>query len=469
MIVPETHDMNKMPHVTASEQPGLKTTRPSSGWLGSLFLGLALVVIYMINGRDLGTYDTIANSVLPFFILRGGGIYFDNEVMGHVRSNVTLPDHLTISHGHIVTLYPIAPALVAVPFFAPQVAVLDLYDPGWDKDRRVALAESLRMAKLSMALVVALAGVVLHRHLLALGVGRAAIPAVLAACLGSDLWTVGSQALWQHGPAALALVTAIALLHPQPVGRGRLALAGASTALLVACRPLDMVFATAIVIWLAWTDRRGLRWFLPAPIVVGLALLCYNVWFFGTILGGQPKLEQYHMKLHGVPAAWSGDLVDGVLGTLLSPNRGLLVFSPWIALALLTLVVPGVRRRLCDHSLSCFLILSLIPYLMILARYSVWWGGHCFGPRYWTEAIPLFALLFAFGLEWMLARSRVLVAVSAMTVIFSIGVQSIGAFCYPSTWNSQPRNVDLHHERLWDWRDTELSRCLIEKFALGGG
>ena len=28
---------------------------------------------------------------------------------------------------------------------------------------------------------------------------------VLAAMLGSDLWTLGSQALWQHGPAAMAL------------------------------------------------------------------------------------------------------------------------------------------------------------------------------------------------------------------------------------------------------------------------
>lgn len=459
--------MTKMPHVIASEQPGLKATPQGSGWLGSLCLGLALVFIYVINGRDLGTYDTISTSLLPLFIVRGEGIYFDNKLMGNMRSNGTLPDYLTISHGRIVTLYPIAPALVAVPLFAPQVAMLDLYRPGWDRDRRVALAESLRMAKLSMALVVALAGVVLHRLLLALGVGRAAVPAVLAACLGSDLWTVGSQALWQHGPAALALVTAIALLHPQPVGRGRLALAGASTALLAACRPLDIVLAMAIVIWLAWTDWRGLRCFLPAPVVVGAVLLCYNMWFFDSILGGQSRLEQYHMKLHGASATWSGNLVEGLLGTLLSPNRGLLVFSPWIALSLATLLVPSVRRRLSAHSLICFLILSLIPFLTILSKYSVWWGGHCFGPRYWTEAVPLFAVLFAFGLEWMLARSRVLVEVSAMTVIFSIGVHAIGAFCYPSTWNSQPRNVDRHHDRLWDWRDTELSRCLIEKFESG--
>ena len=105
---------------------------------------------------------------------------------------------------------------------------------------------------------------------------------------------------------------------------------------------------------------------------------------------------------------WSGNFVDGLLGTLISPNRGLLVFSPWIAVALLTLVVPAVRRRLSAHSLICVLIVSLIPYLIILSKYSVWWGGHCFGPRYWTDVIPLFAILFAYGLDWMLARSRVL-------------------------------------------------------------
>jgi hypothetical protein len=55
-----------------------------------------------------------------------------------------------------------------------------------------------------------------------------------------------------------------------------------------------------------------------------------------------------------------------------------------------------------------------------------------------------------------------LMMVAAVTIAFSIAVQVVGAFCYPSTWNGQPRSVDLNHERLWDWRDTELSRCLIE-------
>ena len=161
--------MNKLWHGIDSPNLATHSTSVLAGWPGSVFLGLALFFAYMINGRDLGTYDTISASLLPLYILRGDGIYFDNEHLGQVGLNKPIPDFLTISHGRVVTLYPIAPALVAVPFFAPQVAVLDRYRPGWDRDRAVALAESVLMAKRAMALVVALTGVVLYRLLYALG------------------------------------------------------------------------------------------------------------------------------------------------------------------------------------------------------------------------------------------------------------------------------------------------------------
>ena len=103
---------------------------------------------------------------------------------------------------------------------------------------------------------------------------------------------------------------------------------------------MDVLFAVAIVAWLIWTDRRALLWFLPAPILGGLILLAYNLWFFGTLTGGQARLEEYHVVLHGVSGTWSTDLRDGALGTLFSPNRGLLIFSPWIGVSIATLAVP---------------------------------------------------------------------------------------------------------------------------------
>jgi hypothetical protein len=45
------------------------------------------------------------------------------------------------------------------------------------------------------------------------------------------------------------------------------------------------------------------------------------------------------------------------------------------------------------------------------------------------------------------------------TLVFSIFVQAIGAFCYPTGhWDSLPRSVDQYQERLWDWRDNQIVR-----------
>jgi hypothetical protein len=456
--------MNMASPVMGSEKQQAEATPSRPGWLGSLALGAFLLFVYLINGRGLGNDDTYSATLLPLNILHGDWLYFEHRYLPKGMKESDLPNVWKRTRGHILSLYPIAPALTAVPLVAPQVAVLDFRQPGWDSNPVLAIHESRVMVKRSMAVLVALTGVILYRVLLSLRLRRSALPAVLAACLGSDLWTVASQAAWQHGPAAISLVTVIVLLLPQPIYRRRLTLAGLATAWLVACRLMDITFAVAIVGWLGWNNRRALLWFLPAPILVGLALLGYNYWFFGSIVGGQAWLEQRHPVFHGVTGVWSTNFLHGLCGTLFSPNRGLLVFSPWVAVALATLAVPAVRHELAAHSLICVLLASLAPYLLMLSKYSVWWGGHCFGPRYWTDAIPLFAILFAFGLEGTLRWSRALGAISVITVVFSIAIQLIGAFCYPSSWNYQPKNVDLDHNRLWDWRDSELSRCLIESY-----
>jgi hypothetical protein len=425
---------------------------------------LVLALIYLANGRDIGTDDTYSATLLPLNILRGEGVYLGNRYHNHLPRNFPVPYFWTKTRGQIVTLYPIAPALVALPFVAVQVVAHDWIEPDWDVDPKVAVAQSHVMVKRSMAVIVALAGVIFHHLLLVMGLRRSALIATVAAFLGSDLWTVGSQAAWQHGPAAFALVAAIALIHSPRVSRVRFAIAGLATGTLFACRLMDIVFAVAMVGWLACVNRRALLWFLPGLLAIGISLLLYNLWFFGSVVGGQAEIERHHRQLHAVAGTWTGDMIEGACGTLFSPNRGLLAFSPWIAIGLVSLIVPAVRRQLAAHSLIATLTAALVPYLIILSKYSVWWGGHCFGPRYWTDVVPLFAILFAFALDWMWQRSRVLVAAAAVPVVFSIAVQTVGAFCYPSTWNSKPVNVDIHHERLWDWRDTEIRRCLLEIF-----
>jgi hypothetical protein len=139
---------------------------------------------------------------------------------------------------------------------------------------------------------------------------------------------------------------------------------------------------------------------------------------------------------------------------------------PWVALAIA--LAPVSTLRLARGSLVRWLLLALVPYFApALSKYGVWWGGGCIGPRYWTDAIPLFGVLLAFGLDWAWGRSRALLGLFAVAIVWSAAIHAIGTFCYPSTWNFFPTDIDLDHKRLWDWRDTEISRCIRES-VFGG-
>jgi hypothetical protein len=425
-------------------------------------LTLFLAGVYLANRREIGQYDTEPTTLAALTLARGSGPWLDRFRLVLREGDGRLPAFVTRSRGHIASRYPIAPALVAVPLVWPQTRWFDSTRPGWDRHPGSAWAHAKFMGKNAAAVLAALVGLTLHRVLRAMRFGRVAIPAVLAACLGSDLWTVASQALWQHGPAALALSLAILLLLPSALSPARCCAAGCAAAILVACRSIDIVFAATIAAYLFVNRPRSIVWFLPAPLAIGAALLAYNLAYFGAISGGQAQLEAMHPELHGVEGPWAGHLVEGAAGTLLSPARGLLVYSPWIALALATL--PFTWRRLWPWPVVRWLVVALVPYVVVLSKYAVWWGGHCFGPRYWTDAMPLFAILLAAGLEWSLDRKRIVTLLFALTIAIAVAIQLIGACCFPSSWNLAPANVDRHHERLWDWRDTELRRCLTETF-----
>jgi hypothetical protein len=428
------------------------------GWKESLLLGVLLFLVYSINFRVIGTYDTFGAALLPVAIIRGDGPFLDRFADAvHAPNGGPLYWFCTKSRGHILSCYPLGPAMLAVPFTFPQVVLLDALVPTWERD---GARYCQVMSKYTAAAIAALTGVALLHLLRTLGFGRVALPTVLAAALGSNLWMIASQSMWQHGPAALALSLSMLLLVAPNLSRHRLCLAGLTTAALVSFRSIDVVFAAVIFLWVAWRHPRGLLWFLPLPVIIGAALLAYNYWFFGAVEGGQALIEATHPELHGFVGSWSGNLWEGAAGTLLSPSRGLFIFTPWVAVALAS--VPATAGRLKRWPLVCGLLWAIVPYFLILSKYGCWWGGYCFGPRFWTDALPLFTILLAAGLDWSWTRCRLLFGAFVVAVAFSVTVQVIGAFCYPSSWHHSPVDVDRHHERLWDWRDTELSRCLAE-------
>jgi|SRR5579864_1710954 len=428
----------------------------------SILFGATLFLTYTSNHRYFSVSDTRSATLIPVAMLRGDGPFLDrfsSFLQFDSEPGEELPRYAKWSRGHLVSLYPVGPAIVALPFYFPQVLLLDRHSPGWDQDQgRYFEYRVTQMAKVAASAIAALTGVAIYVMLTRFGLSRVALPAAIAAALGSDLWAVGSQDLWQHAPAALWFAIAVALIMPYPATKVRLFLAGGATAALVACRAIDIVFALAIVLYVARFETRGLTWFLPLPILIGGALTAYNLWFFGTVAGGQLHMRDAFVRAHGLKGFWSGNMIEGAAGTLLSPSHGLFVFCPWVAFILSAL--PCLASRIKAWPIVRFLMWTLVANLLILSCYPMWWGGHCFGPRYWIDAIPIFAIILGFTLEWARHRGRLIMLSITASIVFAVAVQSLGAFRYDLPWDDLPTDVDVDPERLWDWNDSVLLRCV---------
>lgn len=203
--------------------------------------------------------------------------------------------------------------------------------------------------------------------------------------LGTGTWAVSADTQWSHGPAQAALAGALLALS-----RGRLGTAGLALGLAVAVRPHLAVAALAVGIWLAVSAR---SWRPAAQIGLGtvpgvLVLMSYNAWVHGRFW------PTNGLERTAAEVAW-GDSGGGVglaalpgnlIGTLVSPGRGVLVLYPVLILLLFWLPAAWRRATTAERAAAAAGLAYLVVQLT-LNRYSGgWWF---FGSRLTLETVTL--------------------------------------------------------------------------------
>jgi hypothetical protein len=427
------------------------STRPRIGAAGGaalLFLGL--VAIYNANGREIATVDSQAAKLTAREVAVNRTLVLDRAI----AERPALLERAAFARdrsGHVRSAYPIVPALLAaVPAsIAEATGLVDMDAPLAANLIAAATASTLTAAAVALVFL-ALARIVPLRHALfvALGLG-----------LGTNYWAVVSQTLWQHETVAFGLALALWswLRAERDVKIHHLILGGLGVALAGAARPQTTPLALIFVLWIA--SRVGLRRaMLPVSIVAvaAVASVSANVLWFGHILGAVGGIEARHLLTHGVEGSFTWRAWTAAAGLLASPSRGILVFSPIVAVALLGL---GRDRRARPDLGLAWLAGGAGLQFAFYAAYTVWWGGHTWGPRYLMDVLVPLAPAAAFGLGPLL-RSRAGAIAAAVLLIWSIAVAASGALIYPNDrWNSDPVDVDQQHERLWDVRDSQIVRA----------
>jgi hypothetical protein len=413
-----------------------------------LFLGLLL--IYNANGREIATIDSQPAKFAACELVLAHTLTLDRVVAEH-PGLADRPSFQKDLDGHWRDAHAIAPVLLG----SVTAAAL-----GWTHlvDLRAPLTPNL-VASITASLLTA-GGVVL----LWLAIGRLVSPraawvTAIGLGVGTNLWAAASRTLWGHETVTFGVALAIwAVLRPAGErARPRdLVLAGVGLALAIAARPQVAPLAGVLLLWMA--AREGLRsasaWIIVAA---GVGLVAWFNWrWFGSPMGAAMLLEAANPAVHATTSSFVAPWA-GAAGLLLSPSRGLVVFSP---IVLAGLAGVGAAWRYDRRVGLRWLMAAGAVEFVVYASYAIWWGGHTYGPRYTLDLLGPLAPVIAIGVARLLA-SVPGTAVTSLALAWSIVVAGAGAFIYPNdAWNTNPDEVDTHHERLWQVRDSQIPRAL---------
>lgn len=420
---------------------------------GTLFI--ALFLAYNANGREIGSFDTQPTKFAARELLLRGTLAL-NHVVGATPQYAERWGFINAADGRYRSIYSPVPSLVAAAMTWPfwKAGVIDIRAP----------AAPALIAKLTASLLMSISGVLAFFAARAyLSRGSAALLTV-GLGLGTGFWSTASQTLWQTETSTLGLMVAVlafAGTH-EHIGTWRAIAVGIGLALAAVTRPQ---LAPAVIVLLAGTWVRTSAWnAIVATTVIGAfaaALVTQNLRWFGHALGALPLIQEQNAMVHASGPSFRFS-PEGWLGLLVSPNRGLLIFSP-----IVLVTATGIRPAISDgwrRPLRWCLIAAAAQYA-VYATYSVWWGGHTYGPRYMLDVLPLLVPPAAAGLP-RLRRSPVVRIGGALALAWSILVAATGAFCYPADqWNVVPNDIDRHHARLWSWSDMQIVRCWRTGFS----
>ncbi|WP_375757114.1 hypothetical protein [Corallococcus exercitus] len=286
---------------------------------------------------------------------------------------------------------------------------------------------------------------------------RAALVTVLLFGLGTTAYSTASRVLWQHGPGLLA-IACVVLMLARPTQTSRTAfVAGLAVALAYVCRPTHSITVVVVTAYFLLRFRRLLPAYFAGAALVAVPFCGYNLHLYGSLL------SPYYV--HPLDVAGSRFFL-ALAANLVSPSRGLLLYSPFLVLAGVGFVQRWRGRELEPYE-KAFAVIVLLHQVAISA-FPIWWAGHSVGPRFFTDVLPYLVFFLAFPVQLALGAPREhrgLAGVLAVTAAFSLFFHWRASTSYDvHNWNSVPVDVDSAPERVWDWRDPQFLRAIPARF-----
>ena len=355
---------------------------------------------------------------------------------------------------HIYSYYPVAtpllvtPAVWAVNKIYPLLYPTDFYTylDQHAPDSRTAKLEKV-LASGFAALTAVLMYLIARRELTI----WKALAVTFIFAFSTSMWSTASRALWQHGPSALFLTAALLLLLMSSERPLLVFWVGLLLGFSYFIRPTNSLALGFIALYLLVNKRKQL-WLYAAGVL--LVLLPYVIENWLTYHNPLPPYSYQLFERLSTPGVFG----EALEGTLISPARGLFVWTPLFLFA-----CYGAYLRLRGPApfvrLDLYLAAIVVAHWIMTSLFEDWGGAWSIGPRYFVDVIPLlvYFLIPVLNSSIMAAtawRTAFIAAVLASTLI----QYHCATSNYPFMWNGKPQALVEAPQRKWDWGDLQFLR-----------
>jgi len=360
---------------------------------------------------------------------------------------------LVETRGHVTYFFPHGTSVLSIPMVAAMNAAgVSAATP----DGHLNLDGEIRIERaVACVLMAGLTCVFFAMTLMILPVSWSVVVA-LGASLGSQILSTATRGLWSHDwETFLYGLTAYSLLNTEHRGaRLRPVWLGTLVAWIYFVRPTGSVAIVAVSAYVLCVHRKDFIAYAATLAGWLSGFVGYSWSVFGTIL--PPYYVASRIRLQNFTVALAGNLI--------SPARGLFVFVPTTLFVLY--LVARYREYLSHKQLSILALTEIVGIEIVICTNFYWSGGYCYGPRYFTDAIPWFVLLSILGLDAMRhapnpSRHRIEIAAASFLLAVSVALNARGAWSFEALdWSVS--SFAEHSPSIFDWRYPQFMAGLIE-------
>lgn len=197
----------------------------------------------------------------------------------------------------------------------------------------------------------------------------------------TSVWSTASRGLWQHGPSILIHCVILYMLILSREKPHLIQYISLPLAFSFVIRPTNAIPIFLLTIYVL---SKGRKYFLKyilwsLPIVIPFFIYNYSIY--------HSFLSPYYTATR---IAHFDSFFEAFIGNLFSPSRGLLIFSPVFLFTFLGIIIKTKEKS----SICYYLLLIIALHWLVISSFPKWWGGHCFGPRFFSDMIPYMSFFY---------------------------------------------------------------------------